>query len=70
MAALMTSVMLSTDKVPAYINICLRRGVDSASLCNASHGVSGAKDGKITFDMNAIKSLSKIHYKGDTKGAK
>ena len=37
---------------------------------NASHGVSGAKDGKITFDMNAIKSLSKIHYKGDTKGAK
>lgn len=37
---------------------------------NASHGVSDAKDGKITFDMNAIKSLSKIHYKGDTKGAK
>ena len=58
MAALMTSVMSSADKVPAYINTCRQMGIEIVPPdVNASYGTFGVKDGKITFGMNAIKSL-------------
>lgn len=58
MAALMTSVMHSTDKVPAYISTCREMGIDIVPPdVNTSLGVFGVKDGKISFGLNAIKSL-------------
>ena len=54
----MTSVMHSTDKVPAYISTCREMGIDIVPPdVNTSLGVFGVKDGKISFGLNAIKSL-------------
>lgn len=58
MAALMTSVMHSTDKVPAYISTCREMGIDIVPPdVNTSLGVFGVKEGKISFGLNAIKTL-------------
>ncbi len=58
MAALMTSVMNTQDKVPAYIHTCRQMGIEIVPPdVNASFGVFGVTDGKISFGMNAIKSL-------------
>ena len=58
MAALMTSVMNTQDKVPAYIHTCRKMGIEIVPPdVNSSYGVFGVTDGKISFGMNAIKSL-------------
>lgn len=58
MAALMTSVMSTQNKVPAYINSCRQMGIEVVPPdINSSYGEFGVKDEKISFGMNAIKSL-------------
>ena len=58
MAALMTSVMNTADKIPPYINTCRSMGIEIVPPdINASLGTFGVRDGKVTFGMNAIKGL-------------
>ncbi|MBQ4347774.1 MAG: DNA polymerase III subunit alpha, partial [Firmicutes bacterium] len=60
MAALMTSVMDTKDKVPAYIEECRRMGIKLLPPdINKSFGVFSVENGKIRFGLSAVKNVGR-----------
>ncbi len=71
MAALISSVMSTKDKVPFYVNQCHELGIEVLPPdVNESDVGFTVVEGKIRFGLNAVKGVGRRRHRGDRRGAR
>ena len=71
MAALISSVMNTKDRVPFYVNACHEMGIEVLPPdVNASQVDFAVVEGKIRFGLNAVKNVGESGVPGDRRRAR
>ena len=71
MAALISSVMNTKDRVPFYVNACHEMGIEVLPPdVNESQVDFAVVEGKIRFGLNAVKNVGELGGARDRRGAR
>ena len=71
MAALISSVMNTKDRVPFYVNACREIGIEVLPPGRERLAVRlRGRRGKIRFGLNAVKNVGELGGSGDRRGAR
>ena len=71
MAALISSVMNTKDRVPFYVNACAEIGIEVLPPdVNESQVDFAVVEGKIRFGLNAVKNVGESRLPGDHRGSR